>query len=309
MRERQDLQALLRDNPSAISSDLLIISEEFSTWQDSSRRVDLLALDRDANLVVIELKRVEEGGHMDLQSIRYAAMLSTMDFESVVTTYDDFLSRQGVCAKHNPDAVEAQQLILEFLGVASAEEVAISSTPRIVLMSPSFSKEITTTVLWLNDLGLDIRCLKAKPYELNGNLYLDVEQVIPLPSADTYIVKRRDKAIKDSQVITLTKRRQKSISLLMSKGILQPGTRLHLIKVPRPDLVVPDDARTAVFQNEQEVLWEYDQNSYSLSALCRVICETFGGKVGSGAFVGPDYWAVEGSSVSLAERAKELNLD
>ncbi|MEO5928432.1 MAG: hypothetical protein ABIR47_00735, partial [Candidatus Kapaibacterium sp.] len=67
-RERDDLQPLLRDNSGAIDSELLIISEEFNNWEDSSRRVDLLGLDKSGNLVVIELKRTEDGGHMELQA-------------------------------------------------------------------------------------------------------------------------------------------------------------------------------------------------------------------------------------------------
>lgn len=80
-RERQHLQPLLRDNPESIDLELFIVSEEFSDWEGSSRRVDLLGLDKEGNLIVIELKRVEEGGHMELQSIRYAAMISAMDLK------------------------------------------------------------------------------------------------------------------------------------------------------------------------------------------------------------------------------------
>ncbi|VEB50939.1 membrane protein [Salmonella enterica subsp. enterica] len=58
----------------------LVISEEFSDWEDSRRRIDLLAIDKQANLVVIELKRDEIGAHMELQALRYAAMISTMSF-------------------------------------------------------------------------------------------------------------------------------------------------------------------------------------------------------------------------------------
>jgi len=75
VRERGDLQRLLRANISVIAEDVLIIAEEFAEWDDSRRRIDLLGIDHDANLVVIELKRDEEGGHMDLQAIRYAAMV------------------------------------------------------------------------------------------------------------------------------------------------------------------------------------------------------------------------------------------
>ena len=76
--ERNDLQRLLRDRIEILSPDTLVIAEEFSHWDDSKRRIDLLGVDRDAKLVVIELKRTEDGGHMELQALRYAAMVSTM---------------------------------------------------------------------------------------------------------------------------------------------------------------------------------------------------------------------------------------
>jgi len=53
--ERADLQRLLREQPAALGEDLLIIAEEFGQWEDSRRRIDLLALDRDAHLVVLEM--------------------------------------------------------------------------------------------------------------------------------------------------------------------------------------------------------------------------------------------------------------
>src|SRR3546814_14859597 len=81
LQERRDLQRLLRENVAVIAPDTLVIAEEYGEWDDSRRRIDLLGIDRDANLVVIELKRTEDGGHMDLQAIRYAAMVSTMRSE------------------------------------------------------------------------------------------------------------------------------------------------------------------------------------------------------------------------------------
>jgi hypothetical protein len=48
-------------------------------------------------------------------------------------------------------------------------------------------------VLWLNEYGLDIRCVKLQPYVLDGHLLLGVEQVIPLPEAAQYQVQIREK--------------------------------------------------------------------------------------------------------------------
>src|SRR5262245_46830905 len=87
VRERGDLQRLLRTEISVIAPDAMVIAEEFGEWEDSKRRVDLLALDKSANLVVIELKRTEDAGHGELQALRYAAMLSTITFDQAVDAY------------------------------------------------------------------------------------------------------------------------------------------------------------------------------------------------------------------------------
>ena len=53
LRERADLQRLIRDQIEVLDPDLLVIGEEFGNWDESRRRIDLLAVDREANLVVI----------------------------------------------------------------------------------------------------------------------------------------------------------------------------------------------------------------------------------------------------------------
>lgn len=55
--------------------------------EDSNRRIDLLCLDKQASLVVVELKRTDDGGHMELQAIRYAAMISPMTFSEMIETF------------------------------------------------------------------------------------------------------------------------------------------------------------------------------------------------------------------------------
>jgi len=75
LREREDIQRRIKADVSILlAPDVMVVAEEFADWSDSSRRVDLLCLDRDANLVTIELKRTDDAGHSDLQALRYAAM-------------------------------------------------------------------------------------------------------------------------------------------------------------------------------------------------------------------------------------------
>jgi hypothetical protein len=192
--ERGDLQRLLKRQIKIISPDTLVIAEEFSDWEDSRRRIDLLGIDTDANLVVIELKRTEDGGHMDLQAIRYAAMVSTLDFERVVRIFSKYLKAEG-------DDRDARAVLLQHLleeGSAANEEPIIQDV-RMVLASAEFSREVTTAVIWLNDHGLDIRCVRIKPYGDKDNLLLDVQQVIPLPEALDYQVRLKEKQQKERE--------------------------------------------------------------------------------------------------------------
>lgn len=180
VRERADLQRLLRNQIEIISPDTLIIAEEFGEWEDSRRRIDLLGVDKNANLVVFELKRTEDGGHMELQALRYAAMVSTMTFDKAVEAYSEYLGKDN----NNEDA---ERGLLEFLEWDENDDDNFAQDVRVVLVSAEFSKEITTTVLWLNNYGIDIKCVRIKPYNDNGRTLVDIEQVIPLPEASDYV--------------------------------------------------------------------------------------------------------------------------
>lgn len=300
--ERRDLQPLLRDDPESISSELFMLSEEFSNWEGSLRRIDLLGLDKDANLVVIELKRQEDGGHMELQSLRYAAMVSAIDFEAVVNAHEQFLLKLG------KDAANARQSIKDFLELQDTEEGVISTTPKIILIAPSFSSEITTTVLWLNNQGLNIRCIEANLYDLDGARYLDIEQMIPLPAAADYQIKIRDKDKKAK--VQIAKRQKTSLDILIEHGLMTEGTCIHLIRPPRRGLDlgnIEENAKYATFdQTSGNFRWKLDENNYSLTSLCSAICQKHGIPPG-GSFQGPLYWAFDGDSESLYDKASKLS--
>lgn len=185
-QERGDLQHWLRDHPDALEPDLFVLTEEYSDWADSGRRIDLLALDRDGRLVVIELKR-DEGAFMDLQALRYAAMVANMTLARAVEAHDGYLRARGIKG-------DARERILEHLaGGEDAEPEIESSRPRILLAARDFPRELTTSVLWLRDSDIDIRCVRLLPYRVGDDLVLDVTQVIPLPEAEDYMVRVRDK--------------------------------------------------------------------------------------------------------------------
>lgn len=140
----------------------------------------------------MRLKRTDDGGHMELQAVRYAAMVSSMGFDEVADAY------AAHRAKHGPtDEGSARGELVAFLDAGeNGEEPVISTDVRIMLVSADFGREITTTVLWLNGFeGMDIRCVRLVPYEIEGRVLLDIQQVLPLPEAADYQVRLRRKDV------------------------------------------------------------------------------------------------------------------
>lgn len=185
MLERSDLQRLLKARLEIIAPDCMLLAEEFGEWTDGHRRIDLLAIDRDAKLVVIELKRTEDGGHLELQALRYAAMVSTMTFEQAIQAHTRYLTKMSV-------EEDARLRLVQFLGWEPADS-EFATAVRLILVAAEFNREITTTVLWLNEHDLDIRCVRLRPHILDGRTILDVQQLIPIPEAADYQVRVREK--------------------------------------------------------------------------------------------------------------------
>lgn len=186
--EARDLQKFIINSIDAIELDLFVLASEFGDWEDSRRKIDILCIDKNGNIVVVELKRTEDGGHMELQSIRYASMVANMTFEKAVKAHQKYLTKVGITDK------DAEKEILEFLSWDESNEEDFGNDVRIILVSADFSIEITNSVLWLIERGIDIKCIRIKPQKDESTLYFDIQQIIPLPEAADYQVKLREKA-------------------------------------------------------------------------------------------------------------------
>lgn len=77
--ERADLHRLLRSQISMLGQELFVLAEEFGDCKDCKRRNDLLAIDSEANLVVIELTRNSNGRHIEHQAVSCASMHSVVN--------------------------------------------------------------------------------------------------------------------------------------------------------------------------------------------------------------------------------------
>ncbi len=129
---------------------------------------------------------------MELQAIRYAAMVSKMTFDKVADVFQDHLNVHG-------KAGTAREILLDFLGWEAVDEERFAQDVRIVLASAEFSRELTSAVLWLNEHGLDIRCVRMRPHTDGTRVFVDVQQILPLPEASEYFVNLREKKAEERQ--------------------------------------------------------------------------------------------------------------
>lgn len=187
----QDVQNLLTQdgNIEAIAPGVLIVCEKYNKWEGSQREMDLLGVDQQANLVVIELKRVKDGGHMELQAVRYAAMIANLTFDELVDIYAKYRYSRNDDSEESSSKSKAQKDLLSHFGWSEPKPEEFGEYVKIVLASADFSKELTTSVLWLNDnYDMGIRCVRMRPYQDQDTdtIFLDIQTIIPLPEAEDY---------------------------------------------------------------------------------------------------------------------------
>ena len=187
-REREHLQEWIANNPSCLNEDLLIIQKEFDGFNDTSERLDLLALDKQGNLVIIENKLDDTGRDVTWQVLKYSSYCSTLNGTQIISIFNQFLSRTG--------SLESAETILEeFLETEDfREKLNNGNSQRIVMIAGEFRKEVTSTVLWLLNYGLRIQCFKAIPYKLGEQLFLNLEQIIPIKEAEDFVISMAKKS-------------------------------------------------------------------------------------------------------------------
>lgn len=186
--ERYDIQEWIEKTPEILGEDLLIIAKELLL--PSGSRLDLLAIDKNARLAVIELKRDDSGKEVDWQAIKYTSYCSNFLVDEIISHYANYLKS---------DEEDARYRIDEFID----EELEIlNHSQRIILVSKEYHSDVICAVLWLRDYGIDIECLRLKPFVDNsGELFVQPDKIIPLPEAKDYIIKkeRKQKEIKKAQ--------------------------------------------------------------------------------------------------------------
>jgi hypothetical protein len=187
-KERENLQEWIANNPSCLNEDLLIIQKEFDGFNDTYERLDLLALDKQGNLVIIENKLDDTGRDVTWQVVKYASYCSTLKSSHIISIFSEYLKKTGSTEK-------AEEILVEFLETGEFQgKLNVGNSQRIIMIAGEFRKEVTSSVLWLLNYGLRIQCFKAIPYKLQEQLFLNMEQIIPIKEVEEFVISMANKS-------------------------------------------------------------------------------------------------------------------
>lgn len=190
-KERYDIQEWLETTPSILGEKLLIIAKDKTYFEGTRERPDLVGIDKDGNIVIIELKRDDSGSDTHWQAIKYTSYWARFSVPDILSVYADYINKHG--GKEEAEEVDEEysnQEIIDFIEQDSAEN--INKRQRIILVSHRFSKEVVTAVDWLiENHGLDIRCVQLIPYfdQDKETYYLQTNTILPLPGIDEYLIR------------------------------------------------------------------------------------------------------------------------
>jgi hypothetical protein len=141
-----------------------------------------------ALLLVAELKRGATADTTDLQALKYAAYCANL-------TVDDVIEMHARYTK--VDDAAARSAVLEH--APSLEDTELGPV-RVCLLAADFGPSVSSVVLWLNEIGLDMSCVQLVARKVDdGHAVLSVRQVLPPPQAKDYLVRRRRRSEVEEQ--------------------------------------------------------------------------------------------------------------
>jgi hypothetical protein len=243
-----------------------------------------------------------------MQALNYAAMVSRFSLDILADVYATYRGSEQLSSEQALDELRewAPELSDETLG-----------PPGIVLVAAEFGPQVTNTGLFLYESGIDIRLVRVQLYRTGGGeLVLTTSQLLPVPTAETFMIRPRSAPAAQAAAREARARRASIPQRLVDHQIFREGQSLRIV-VPAG---VGEDREAIGAWLEQEptrrlvtwrqdphqpVIWAVDGQPYNLSSLIRHIVELATGQAPQTQVWGPN-WYRDDSDQTLAKIAEQL---
>lgn len=224
LKERQHIEEWLRKNPEVMGEELLIIGHEYDKFE-VNERLDLLAIDKDGNLVIIEVKRDTSGSNVDFQALKYASYCSRLTPQDILEIYTEYINKQGL----EVDPIQELVSFLECEDETSLNNM-LNKTQRIVIIGKDFDKRILSVCSWLYENDINIKCISITPFSLFNEIIVDINQIIPPEKLENYYINKKVKSSHNSikinhGTVELLKIVADKINTLIDSKVYYQGTK------------------------------------------------------------------------------------
>ncbi len=252
---------------------------------------------------MVELKRGTADRDVHLQAITYAALVSRFDIDTLTQAHRDFLSRRG----QTLDIDACRQRLLDHVDGECSP--ALLQRPRQVIIAADFPKQVTHSVVWLSEMGIDIDLVQVGLWRVEGHIVAGFTKVYPTPEVEEFtLTPTRVEGEAAAKKLQERSRSRNAVHVLVGAGLLPDGTRL--LMTPRHGVteairaeirawVAQDTGRAAAtWTNDtaKPLVWDADGASYSPTGLANHIFTSVTGRTADG-IQGTTWWDVDTAHV------------
>jgi hypothetical protein len=169
------LEAWLERSPWAIAQEplMLIGRQSSASLEGSTLLPDLVGLDKDGNLVVIELKKGRTPREVVAQLLEYAAWASELSDDSIEELAGSYLARH--------EQLEDKQFSEAFCEVFEVDEIpTLNQNVRLFIAAEDISPTVSRVCRFLRTShGVDLNCVQFSIYKTeSGEILISSEMVV-----------------------------------------------------------------------------------------------------------------------------------
>jgi hypothetical protein len=172
VEQEKKLHDWLEGNVSLISDDLLVIGREVPT--DFNRSIDLLCLDRNGDVVIIELKRGRAPRDVLAQILEYASWADDLPSERILDIANEYLQKKGTTLE------EAFQ---QKFGTPLPE--FLNDSHKMLIVASELDAQTERVLNYLSEHGIDINAVTFSYFRDGKNEYVARVLLIPESMKET----------------------------------------------------------------------------------------------------------------------------
>lgn len=264
LTEPHHLERWLVDHIEVLDPTLKIVTTQFNRWSatagTAAERLDILALARSGELVVIELKRGSDK-NVHLQAISYGALVSGFTTSTLGAVHAEWLNAMDPTAPISPEL--ATRALKDHVDDDWSDEVLQQT--RLLLVAEQYPPLVLTTVQWLAERAPELRieCHQYTLFKDEAGLMVAFDRLFPVNDLSDHVLSPTASQTSAAARVATSQRQAKSVVRIHQAGAIPVGAeiRLELATHVKPDVVQRVEAWLDMDPIRRRVTWVDDAHA------------------------------------------------